>query len=277
VLNAGNAFLDHYYPPTELPDPESPAGFAERIAPYLGTYINIRGNFSSFEKMNSIFSPLNVRMAEDGILEIAVPGRVYRLAEVEPGLLQQIGEPANRVVYYTDTDGHRILTGSVGLWEPFTIYRSPWYGLGTLHMLLFVSGAVLFLGALVAWPIASIIKRRRSLPDAEPTPYPARLARWGAALFGLLLLVSALGVTSAFLNILPGFGVPIVWFEIPPLLNMMLALSYVLAGLAIAMVVFAVLAWVRRYWSPAGRIFYSLLGVMAVLLVWALAYWNLFL
>jgi CubicO group peptidase (beta-lactamase class C family) len=277
IGNTSDAFLDHYYSPLEMPNPESPADFAERIAPYLGSYTNIRGNFTTFERMNSLFFPLNIRLEDDRTLEFATPGQVYRLVEVEPGLLQQIGEPANRVVYYTDADGHRILTGSFGIGEPFSFYRSPWYGISTLHMLLFVSGAVLFLGALVAWPIASIIKRRKHVPDAEPTPPTARLARWSAALFGLLLLISALGATSVFLEILPGYGVPRVWFEIPPLLNLMMALSYVLAGLAMAMVVFAVLAWMRRYWSPAGRIFYSLLGVMAVLLVWALAYWNLFL
>jgi hypothetical protein len=42
----------------------------------------------------------------------------------------------------------------------------------------------------------------------------------------------------------------------------------------IALLVFAVLAWVRHYWSLGGRIFYTLL---ALLLTWALAYWNLLL
>jgi hypothetical protein len=34
---------------------------------------------------------------------------------------------------------------------------------------------------------------------------------------------------------------------------------------------------VRRYWSLGGRIFYSLLALLALLLTWALVYWNLFL
>ena len=37
----------------------------------------------------------------------------------------------------------------------------------------------------------------------------------------------------------------------------------------------AVLAWVRRYWSLGGRISYTLLATLALLLTWALAYWNL--
>ena len=77
------------------------------------------------------------------------------------------------------------------------------------------------------------------------------------------------------MDILPGFGVPRLYFETPPALNFLLALSYVLAGLALAILVFAVLAWLRRYWSLGGRIFYSLLAVMALLLTWVLLYWNL--
>jgi hypothetical protein len=38
-----------------------------------------------------------------------------------------------------------------------------------------------------------------------------------------------------------------------------------------------VLAWVRRYWSLGGRIFYTLLALSAILLTWSLAYWHLFL
>ena len=47
--------------------------------------------------------------------------------------------------------------------------------------------------------------------------------------------------------------------------------------IALAILIFAVLAWLRRYWSLGGRIFYSLLALMALLLSWALVYWNLLL
>jgi hypothetical protein len=103
------------------------------------------------------------------------------------------------------------------------------------------------------------------------------LARWVAAFFGLLWLVVLLGITSIFMDIVPVFGYPRIIFEAVPLLNALLALSYGLAGLALAILVFAVLAWVRSYWRLGGRIFYTLLALFALLLTWSLAYWNLFL
>lgn len=51
-------------------------------------------------------------------------------------------------------------------------------------------------------------------------------------------------------------------------------MSYLLGGLALTMLVFAVLAWVRRYCSLGGHIFYTLLTSLALLLTWALVPWN---
>ncbi len=46
-----------------------------------------------------------------------------------------------------------------------------------LHLLLFLSGTLLFLGALIAWPIGFFSQRRKQPPASRPTPLPARLAR----------------------------------------------------------------------------------------------------
>jgi hypothetical protein len=103
----------------------------------------------------------------------------------------------------------------------------------------------------------------------------ARIARWAAALFGLLWLVSMLGISSAFADPVPGLGTPGMYYEIPRRIEVLLVLLYSLGGLALVIVVLAVLAWVQRYWSLGGRIVYSLLAVLAALLTWALIYWNL--
>ena len=272
-----NAFLDRYYPAAEPPAPQSAAGFAERIAPYLGEYTPARNNFTTHEKIYGVFSTINASLDSNGALVISQLGRVLRFAEVEPGLLQDISDPANMLVYRTAPDGRLFLTGAAGIYELQALFKTPWYGTRNLHMVLFLSGTLLFLGALIAWLIGFFIGRRKRPATAQPIPLPARLARWAAALFGLLWLVILLGITSLFINILPGFGVPRIIFENPPLLSFLLALSYVLVGLTLAILVFAVLVWVRRYWSLGGRIFYSLLALLALLLTWTLVYWNLFL
>jgi hypothetical protein len=267
-----DAFLDRYYPAPEASDPQSAPGFAERIAPYLGEYTLARSNFTSFERMNTLVASADASLGSDDALVLSVLGQVIRFAEVEPGLLQDIGDPARQLVYRTGPDGRLYLMNGT-----FAMVRTPWYGSANLHRLLFLSGTVLFLGALIAWPIGFFAARRKRAPASQPAPLPARLARWAAALFGLLWLVSLLGIVSIFANILPGFGVASIQFETPPQLTVLLSLTYVLIGLASAMLGFAVLGWVRRYWSLGGRIFYTLLALVALLLTWALVYWNLLL
>jgi CubicO group peptidase (beta-lactamase class C family) len=268
------ALLDHYYPTAQSPAPQSAAGFAERIAPYLGAYTEAKSNFTTYEKIYGVFAPINASLDGDGVLVVSRPGRVWRFVEVEPGLLQDLDDPDNRWVYRTGPGGRLFLISS----EPFPLFRTPWYGTSILHLLLFVGGTLLFLGALVVWPIGFFAgRRKRLLGSSLPTPRPARLARWAAAFFGLLWLVVLLGITSIFMDIVPVFGQPRIIFEAVPRLNVLLALSYGLAGLALAILVFAVLAWMRSYWRLGGRIFYSILALLALFLTWSLAYWNLFL
>ncbi len=267
-----DAFLNHLYPPVVTPDPKPAAGFADRIAPYLGEYTMVRSNFTSFEKMGRLVAPVNARLGSDDLLKISGLGPERRFAEVEPGLLQEIDKPATQLVFRTGSEGQRFLmNGNVAL------FRTPWYGTAMLHRILFLSGSLLFLGALIVWPVGYVIGRRKSTPEASPVPLPARLARWAAALFGLLLLACLLGFGAIFADILPGFGAPRIFFETPPLLSLLVVLSYVVSVLGLVILVFAVLAWVRRYWGLGGRIFFSLLALMALLLTWSLAYWDLIL
>jgi CubicO group peptidase (beta-lactamase class C family) len=76
-----NAFLDRYYPVAEAPDLQSAAGFAERIAPYLGEYTPARNNFTTYERIYGIFSTVNASLDSDGTLVISQPGRELRFAE----------------------------------------------------------------------------------------------------------------------------------------------------------------------------------------------------
>jgi len=55
----------------------------------------------------------------------------------------------------------------------------------------------------------------------------------------------------------------------------LLVVPNLVAALAIALVVLAVLAWRRRWWSVAGRLQYSFTAAAALGFVWFCALWNL--
>ncbi len=267
------AFIDYRYPVAESAAPHSTPGFAERIAPYLGEYTSARGNFTSFEKVNSVFTPINVSLDDDSNLVIADS----RFAEVEPGLLTDVNDPDNRLVYRVNPDGRLILTGATTIYESYANFKTPWYGTGKLHLLVIGIGTLLFLAALIAWPVRFIFKRRQRRATSLPGVLTTRLARWSVALFGLILVLVSLGFASIFADILPGYGVPSIWFDTPPILTIILSLAYVLGGLTVAILIFAALAWAKRYWSLGGRVFYSLLALSALLMSGSLVYWDLLL
>ena len=77
-----------------------------------------------------------------------------------------------------------------------------------------------------------------------------------------------LGIWYAFTHVDFAYGVP-GWVVA------LLVVPNVLVGLTPALVVLAVLAWRRRWWSVAGRLQYSLTAAAALGFVWFCALWNL--
>jgi hypothetical protein len=131
---------------------------------------------------------------------------------------------------------------------------------------------VLFLSALIAYPVRGLVRRhyRKAAPQAvPPAPVGERLAAWTGWVFALLSLVFWVIFTLVMgdLNNLI--------FGLPAAVNVLLAIPYLLAVLAAGMLVFAVLAWTRRYWTVGGRLFYTLLALAAAAQIWFLFFWNL--
>lgn len=260
------AFMDRYYPSDVAAAPQPPDDFASRIAPYLGAYTLTRSNFTNFEKIISLLTPINATLTEEGYLLVSVGGQMTQYVEVEPGLLQARYNPDNQMVYRTTADGQPVLLPP----GPFALLKAPWYAGVGLHGLLLVGGLLLFLGALIGWTVTFVANLRRG----EPQPRGARLARLAAALFGLLFLVFAVGFLGVFLNIDPAYGVPTVFFSTPPLLNTIMALPLPMLAAALTMLLFTFLAWRNQWWRPRSRLHYTLLTTLALSITWSLYYWN---
>lgn len=265
------AFMDRYYPgeePEGLPQTApSPAGFGERIEPYLGEYIPARSNFTTFEKLISLFSMTGVRLNDEGYLAANVMGEMRQFVELEPGLLQDRLDPDYLLLYRTGEDGRAYLLPA----EPFAFIKQPWYGTTSFQSSLLVISLLFFLGALIGWPVAALATWRKQ----SPRPLLPRLARWAAGIFCLVCLIFLVSLVSIFGEINPAYGAPNIFFDNPPGMNVLMALPPVLAFLGAAMAVFSVLAWVKRFWGVGGRVFYTLLTLAALSFLWQLSYWNI--
>ena len=127
-------------------------------------------------------------------------------------------------------------------------------------------------GLAVAWPVGFLGNRRRRLELGSPgEPGLARAGRLLAWTSALLTLVS-LGATAAVLSDFES-----VTFGMPPALNALLTVPYLTSVLAIGVAVFAVLAWVKGWWTLIGRLHYTLIAAAGLALVWWYAYWNVIL
>lgn len=263
-----NAFLNRYYPPTEQPVLPSTADFDSRAAQYAGAYSLARNNFTTFEKVISLLMPINV-WVEDRQVFVEWGGEVTAYTETEPGLLVNPQKPHDRLALKTE-NGQVILVSSL----PFDFLKTPWYGQFQLHLLILIGGCVLFLGALIGWAISFW----RGLRQRDLRPLGGRLARLSGALFGGLFLLYMIGFGSVLGAVDPAYGVPKAFFGImPPFFDLLMNVPIFLTVLAVLMLLFCLLAWLKGYWGVGGRIFYTLTCLWALGILWSLNYWNLLL
>ena len=250
------AFVDHYYPSSAPPPQPVAAANAGRFA---GTFLPLRAAHTSPQKAISAVTAIQVRGGGD-TLEFEGHGYV----ETEPGLFSRVdgGGLLGQMAFRTDAQGRvtHLFRG------PIAFAKVPWYATLTAHLAALALCLILFLTALVAWPLDALIRRRRQRP---PPTRGARLARWVAGCIGPLSLLPlgwfALLMLGYFdSSVYPGAAVA--W--VTRLLLLMVPLAGGIAALA-------VLAWKRRYWNLAWRLHYTAIALGAVPLIVVLNDWHL--
>lgn len=260
------AFMDHYYPMTKRDALQPTADFTSRASKYAGTYFLARSSFTTFEKTLSVGSPVVIQVDAQNHVLATVMGDTVQYVEVQPGLLENPKQPGDRLVLKEENG--QIYLHPVA---PFVFIKAPWYRSALLHGLILGGGALLFLGTIIAWLLSFF----RGLAKREKRPVLARLARWTGAGFGIGFGMMMGMVAGTFMNINPAFGVPNLFFGMPAGFDSLMKVPWVLAALAVLMLVFAVLAWVKRYWTSRARLGYTLLTLWSFAILWSMVYWNI--
>ncbi|MCC7361186.1 MAG: alpha/beta fold hydrolase [Anaerolineales bacterium] len=128
--------------------------------------------------------------------------------------------------------------------------------------------ALLFASALLYWPIDMLRALRKHAPRA------AWAARWLAALVATLHL--------AFLALLLIFIINtstsqpyLLLFGLPPEAAPLFAVPWVALALSVGLALLAWPVWREGYWSPAGRVHYTLVTLASFGFVWLLLDWGL--
>jgi CubicO group peptidase (beta-lactamase class C family) len=300
------AFLDHYYPAHKEPRPSPPAGFAERISQISGTYWGTDRSYTTYEKLiDSFLWAMSVSDAGNGRLVISwlfgslAPGSAagppVTFVEVAPRVFQRVDGPET-VVFRPDKSGMLMMRSS---YPVMAFTKVAWYETPTFHLVLLVACVLLFLSALLLWPLGFVRRARRpgarspksgrkAAREGSP-PHPSekqgtpplsrwgllpRLASWLAGVLCALDVLLVIGLLLFLFEQLTG-SPPDYYFGVPPLLTAIFILALVSAVLTVGVVVCAGLSWWGRFWSVGRRVHYSLVALAALALTWQLVYWNL--
>ncbi len=264
-------FMDHYYPMNAVALPAySPADVA-RLQKYTGTYDTNRRSFTRFEKYLLPTTQYGVTVAPDGTLILS--GKAL-IDSGDGNFVKPDGtRPATGIfVFHTGPDGsadYFTMSNSPYL----TFDRVPWYEThGFLENLKAAAGIII--ATVLIWPLLYVFRRTHGI-TVPAAPKPAVAARWTAGAAALLLLLFVLVILPSFSSqemvdiYLRGTG------PAPAVMVAGLTLTVIAAMLTLMVVVFAVLAWKVKFWTPLHRVHYTVIAIALLAMLYWLHYWNL--
>jgi len=230
-----------------------------------------------------------VSVVGDSRLAISAGDQTFTVVEVTPWVFQQV-DGQERVVFRPEGGGMVMLIASTPV---YAYTKVAWYDAPTAHVLLVVVCVLLFLSALLLWPLGFVLRAvrrharsrkvgrnvdREGVQTAAPGERASKrmagglrpwLARWLAGVLCVLNVLFLLGLLLILSNTAE------LAFGITPLLTTMFILAFVSAILTVGVVVCALLAWRGRFWSIGGRVHYTLVALATLAFAWELIYWNL--
>ncbi len=257
-------FLDRYLPGQLRPPPRPIAGFAERAARYEGSYMPTRANLSTAEKVFKLFKPVTVQAMPNGLLHIrglwALKDSLW--AEVEPRVFRSLN--SEELVVFRDDSAGRVELMFEGNYPSSAYVRLPWYGSYRLHYALAAFSALVFLSALVLWPVRAGCGHHRG--------GVRKGSKWAT---GLALSMSGVNLVfgGALLAMLANLRrlAP----ELEAMMGTLLVLPWLGAALTLACAIWLPLVWKRGYWSWLLRVHYTAVVLAGLSFVAFSTHWRL--
>lgn len=255
------AFVDRYFPKSEVSLPEAPADFQGRGQGLAGSYRFTRHNSSTLEKLLALANSLSVSVTSDNTLLVSgIFPEPSQYVEVEPLLFQQID--GTRTIAFEENNDGEITHMFFGMLPFMPTYRVPWYETKGFSLALVGLEVLLCITTLVS----AFYHRKVSTAPPRRSRWAIRLAAVISVLT-LAFLISFVAIVASSLDrLIYGF---------PASLTAALVLPIVTSVLAIGTAVFAVLAWKERWWTLVRRLHYSLFAVTTLALVWFCFHWNI--
>jgi CubicO group peptidase (beta-lactamase class C family) len=147
------------------------------------------------------------------------------------------------------------------------LVKVPWWQQAVVHVTAVGASVTVLLITVVVWPPAAVAAWYRGRRDRDRLRRTARSVAWLTSLLVICSLIGLLLITSRLEANL--------FYEVSTFARIVLGLSLVVAAATVALVVFCLLAWLRRWWGLPRRMWYSLVALAAVTYVGMLGFYNL--
>ena len=259
------SILDRYFPSTKE---KQPGGNSEAKASGLnkfeGVYRSSRVNHSSIEKAAWLFSTVKIKKWEDQRLLISSGSSQSQWIQVEPLLFQKV-RSQDKMVFKANEQG-QITHIFLGDSPHFAFIKLKWHETPAFHI--FVLGLTLFIFLTTfSWPLGAL-RRKVCQPLLEKPKAPRTFRLTAGIMSGLcvLFLVGLVSILSRPEQIM--YGIPFV-------LKVFLVIPFIALVLAVGVLIFSGIVWVKNYWSWCSRLYYLLVLLAFVVFLWFLNYWNL--
>jgi CubicO group peptidase (beta-lactamase class C family) len=261
-----DAFMDEFFPPAEVPVLSVDAGAEARLDRFTGAYRSVRYSHTTLAKLAAAFVTVDVTATDDGRLKTNVPETIYWIETGPRSFREEHG--LRRLAFREDAEGDvtHLLFGPLPImaFERVGLWARP-----ALQLSLAVGALLIFVLALVAWPLSAWLRRRHGVQPAEGetrVPILARVLAWAACL-ALVAFFVVLAVVLRTPNE--------VAYGIPPLLQAGLWLPRAAAVLTVLALMFVPVIWFMRWGRAGARIGYVLVVLACGVFLWQLYYWNL--
>jgi len=261
-----HAFLNRFYPAASPLAELKPSEEArKRLKKVSGVYGISRMSTTKYEKITALLMQIKVVPTKEGTLLVKIPGDARQYAELEPLVFREV-DGQGKLVFKEDDRG-RVTLAFAGDIPHMALLKLKWPEQPMFHYFLIGFSVLFFLIAAVGWPVAALSRRicGRTIVG-NPAP---RGARFLAGLMGGCFLLFLILTAAAFSDLNEAM------FGVPSLFKIALALPLIGAVMAVGVLGYTFMAWVKKYWYGCRRLTYTLIFVAAVVFLWVLYFYNL--